>query len=457
MKLTRKQSQRRQRTVPPSSPIRGLSMRRTPFRVSANVPAKFAKFVPYVGPALSAGQSAYRGYKSARKAYSKFKGTPIAPKRRSTGSSSNSRSAGFFKTDGLTPNQMTKFLNQGVILHNEHGEVITDAVRQVIYVGHSTTPAKSIMKVTFAALLKTLFKKAGLKIKNWDSPILFGANIPARVELSYKLKEGDQETLVAFVLTIASTLDNVASAMMTWINIFNADSFPKVLTRIAYYHDIGTFGSSRLIAYDLDLSSCTVEFLCLSHLKIQNRTINSTGNDQADDIDNVPIYGRSFDVNNTGTQFRDYNQPASAGKPILVTDPEFGSINYAPQPAATGTTFYNEVPLPQQIVGCKSHGKAHLDPGQIKTSKLVTTKTSGLNKIISLYKTYNQITNTNVDMFWMGQSRFFGFEKMINAVAMTSTNQFNLAFEHDLKIGAICRQYENHQTGIKSVHYTGGV
>jgi len=446
---------RNKRMLPPS-PVEMRKKARTTgaFKFSANVPAKLARALPYVGPSVAAAQRIYRGYKASRALFKKFR--PSTTRRRG-GSAANSRSAGYFKTDGLTPNQMSRFLNQGVILHNEHGEVITDAVRQVIYVGHSTTPAKSIMRVTFASLLKTLFKKAGLKVKNWDSPILFGANIPARVELSYKLKEGDQETLHAFVLTTASTLDSVVSAMLTWINTFNADSFPKVLTRIAYYHDIGTFGSSRLIAYDLDLSSCTVEFLCLSHLKIQNRTINSTGNDQADDIDNVPIYGRSFDVNNTGTQFRDYNQPATAGKPILVTDPEFGSINYVPQPSAAGTTFYNEVPMPQQIVGCKSHGKAHLDPGQIKTSKLQTTKTCGLNKIISLYKTYNQITNTNVDMFWMGQSRFFGFEKMINAVAMTSTNQFNLAFEHDLKIGAICRQYENHQTGIKSVHYTGGV
>lgn len=419
--------------------------------MSAKVPAKMAKYIPYVGPAISAAQGAYRGYKYARSAYRAVRPKRTSKKLRSMGAS-NSKSAGYFRTNGLKSMKIDKYLNNGVVYHREHGDVITDASRQAVYVAHSTAPKRSIVRAGFGALVKLLFKKAGIKIKNWDSPILNGANIPARIELQYKIHDGTPVGLIAFNMTTSYTLTNLVEDMVTWIGNFSSALFPQQFVRITYYHDIGTLGSSRLLAYDIDLTSTTLEYLCLSHLKIQNRTVNSTGNDQADDVDNVPIYGRSFDVSYNGTTFRDYNNPLLSGQPQLRTDIDFGTMDYSTPASDIDTTLYKEVALPKQFVGVTSSGNAHLDPGEIKTSKLANSVTLSFNKLITLYKSKGL---ENGVIFFLGKTRIFGFEKMINAVAMSSTNQFNLAIETDLKIGCLCRTRDNHQTAMKTETYTG--
>jgi len=419
-------------------------------RATAKLAGRIAKYVPYVGPSVRAAQSAYAGYKYARKGYSNFKSftkrTPPVVKKRRAGATF-SKSAGFFKSDGMKANKLDNYMNNGVAYHLEHGNVITDATRNVVYVGHSTCPKRTVVRVAIGALLKLLFKKAGVKIKNWDLPILNGANIPARLELEYKVVDGSTLVRQAFPMPVTKTFTEIVADILFWLNTFTAINFPQQWMRIVYYHDIGVIGSSRLLAYDIDLTATTLDLFCTSHLKIQNRTVNTSSNDQADDVDNVPIYGRSYDVGYNGTTFRDYNQPLSAGSPQLRTDIDYGVMDYATTASDLGTTLYKEVALPTQFIGVTSHGKAHLDPGEIKTSKIDFATVITFNKLVSLYKSKSLDAGA---IFFLGKTRIFGFEKMITAVAQTVENQYNLAIETDLKVGCICRTKDNHQTAMKS-------
>jgi len=410
---------------------------------------------PVARGGLILGRQAYRGYKAMRGQSKPKTKAPVAKGKRK--GASMSKSTGFLSANSTLKNPLSRFQNQGVVYHREHGHVVTDSTNNVVYIGHSTCPKRTLMRVCFASLVKTLCKKAGIKIKNWDEPILKNANIPARIALSYKVQDGDQVLIHEFALTVTKTLQELQIDMVNWIDGFNAVTFPQIFLRMAYYHDVGVIGSSRLISYDIDLTSTTFEVHSTSHLKVQNRTINSTGNDQADDVDNVPLYGRIFEMNFNGTTFRDYNQPSTSGQsPQLRTDADFGSLTSAvTTQMALGSSLYNEVALPNQFAGIKSHGKVHMDPGDIKTSRLQFTKTIGLNKLVSLYKM--KLGSTGKVEFYFGNTRIIGVEKMITAVALDATNAFNLAFEHDLKIGVICRTTENHQTAVKTELYTGAV
>lgn len=412
-----------------------------------------AAAVPYAGMAYRAGQMVRSGYKAVKK-IRKSRGTQTGVSGRSYGAS-NSKSAGRFTSGAVRTGKMDKYLNQGCIIHREHGDVVTDSSKDVVYIAHSTCPKRTMLRTGLGSLVKYLFKKAGLKIKNWESPLLVGANIPARLEIEFKVHDGDKLDKIAFPINTAASLADIVSDMTNWINSFTSTNFPQQFLRITYYHDIGTFGSSRLLAYDIDLTSTSMNFGCFSHLKIQNRTINSSGNDQADDVDNVPLYGRSYDVKYNGTTYRDYNTPSVNGAPQLRTDIDFGTMDYSSVPQIdVGSNLYKEVAQPKQLAGLIGSGKAHLDPGEIKTSTLYFETTIGLNKLVSLYK--NKGLDAGV-VFWLGKTRIFGFEKMINAVAMNETNQFNLAFEHDLKIGCVTTCRENHQTAMKTENYTGKI
>lgn len=412
---------------------------------------------PAVRSALILGRTAYRGAKTARRLYQQYSDLPNTGRAKRTGATI-SKSKGFFVVNSTKNNVLSRFQNQGVVYHREHGHVQTDATNSAVYIGHSCCPKRLLLRTCFAAMIKTLCRKAGIKIKNWDEPILKNANIPARIALYYKYVDGSEVNNQEFPMPVTKTLQGLQIDFMNWLDGFDGTNFPQSFVRLVYYHDVGTIGSSRLMAFDIDLTNTFFEVYATSHLKVQNRTINSTGNNEVDDVDNVPLYGKIYEMNYNGTIFRDYNQPTSMGShpPQLRTDPDFGSLTTSvTNQMSAGTSLYSEVAQPQQLIGVYTHGKVHLDPGEIKTSKLVFTKKIQLNKLISLYKLKDGPNGK--PEFYFGKTRIIGVEKMINAVAMDSTNAFNLAFEHDMKIGVICTTVENHQTAVKTELYTGAI
>lgn len=412
---------------------------------------------PAVRSAFILGRTAYRGVKTARRLYQQYNSLPGSP-RGKRGGASMSKSKGFFVVNSTKNNILSKYQNSGIVFHKEHGHVVTDAVNQAVYIGHSTCPKRTIIRGAFCAMIKTLCRKAGIKIKNLDEAILKNSNIPARIAIHFKEVDGSTVSIQEFTLSVTKTLLQLESDIVTWLETFTATTFPQIFLRMVYYHDVGVIGSSRLISYDIDLTNTWLDVYATSCLKVQNRTINSTGNNEADDVDNVPLYGRIFEMNYNGTIFRDYNQPplSPASSPQLRTDIDLGSLTTdVSSEMKLSSSLYNEVAQPQQLIGCYSHGKVHLDPGEIKTSKLVFNKKIGMNKLITLYK--SKVGFNGRPEFYFGKTRIIGVEKMISAVAMNETNAFNLAFEHDLKVGFICTTIDNHQTAVKTEAYNGPI
>ncbi|AJD07561.1 capsid protein [Sewage-associated circular DNA virus-33] len=454
MSLQRGRSRSRSmRTVSMRSATRSAS-RRVLSRIGSSV---LGRVNPYVGTALSLAPYARAGLRTLR-SIRKYSKKNYKRGRKSGGrkGAAFSKSAGFFGGT-LKDSKLAPYLSKGVVQQYELGDVVSEASRQVVVVGHSTCPPSRIIYACFGSLLKLLFRKAGIKIKNWEEPILEGANIPARIAIRYKERDGYVVTTHEFPITTSLTMGQLVLNMVLWINGFSAINFPGQFLSIQYYHDVGTLGSSRLIAYDIDMTSTTVQIYCRSNMKIQNRTINTSGNDQDSDVDNVPLYGKHFTVKYNGTVYRDYNTPAVSGTPQLYTDPEFGSLNWSALPSDTGTSLYKEVPEKSQFIGVKSAGPAHLDPGEVKTSKLEFSKSLNFNKLMMLFKAKAPGGGgfPRGVPFYFGETRFFCFEKMINAVAMTAENAFKLAFEIDLTVGAICSTYENHQTAKLTFQQTG--
>lgn len=407
---------------------------------------------PYVRGALAVAPYARRGYRLLRR----YVASRTAKPKRS--GASTSKSAGYFSDfKGDKNPKMADYMFKGACMSFEQGDVVT-STRQAIYLAHSTCPRRTTLKVVIAGLLKYLFRKAGIKIKNWVEPVLEGANIPARIEIKYKQYDGEIVTTAPFLVPITKTFDALVNDVSVWVNGFTPGTYPTMMLSMQYYHDVGTIGSSRLVAYDIDLTAVDVHLFSKSALKIQNRTINSDGNDQADDVDNVPLYGRHFTVRGNGTVFRDFNTPVAAGTPQLRTDTIYGVLNYSVLASEVGSTLYNEVALKNQLLGVTAHGPAHLDPGEVKTSKLTFTKTINFNKFLSLYYArFPPTTAVTLDPqpFNFGISKIFGFEKMINAVTVTATNAPKIAYEHQLDIGSYVTVYQNHQTALLTQNNTG--
>lgn len=410
-------------------------------------------------PAVGTAATAYDMFKYVRAVRQQRATARAAAKaRRNRKGASMSKSAGFISNaPSMAPAKVEMFMDKGVVATLEQGDVVSNT-RSVTYLAQSTCPRDSTMNIAIGALLKKLFNKAGIKIKNWDFPILFGTDIPARVEILFKERDGGSLSRAAFTMSIVKTLRDMVNDIKAWLDTFSPANYPQQFLELQYFHDVGTIGSSRLIAYEIDLQSVKLHYHCRSLMKIQNRTINSTGNDQADDVDNVPLYGRHFTVNGNGAMFRDFSNALNT-TPYLTTDKLYGVLNYSVLAADTNTTLYSEVPVKSQLTGVKEHGNIHLDPGEVKTSSILHEASISWNGMIQRYfaKAGTGVTNKDAQRFTFGKTRILAMEKMINAVAVDTTNAPRIAYEHNLELACYATIYQNYQTAKSVTIFTGPI
>lgn len=394
-----------------------------------------------------AAMGAYRAAKFGFQVYNTAKKT-VKAKSGSKGSAANSKSVGKFKASKAKTNKMDAAAQKGFVSRREIGSVVTDSANQVVYLAQSTMPQRLVETTLFKSLIKRLLQEAGMAIKNENVPLLNNQYYNSLIKLDYKVKDGAVVVTHTWTITKTSTLVSVANDMYSSFNGWaGTTNLPQQLLRINFYADFsGSISDAWMLQSSLDLTSARVEIQSTSDLKVQNRTLNSTGNDQADDVDNVPVDGKFFEFRTNSTVFRDYGTPGAALKQGISTNPDYGTLpTYTVD--TTGTSMYDKIPLTSQFVGVKRQGNAHLDPGEIKTSSISDSESMLLSKLIyTLYAKSSAAAGVGITQCWLGKTRLFAYEKMINAVAMSATNQFNIAYEHMVQIGVILKIHKNFHT-----------
>lgn len=383
--------------------------------------------------------------------------------RRSYGASS-SKSAGYFN-QALSINSIAdKCATQGVVRKTETGDVLEDS-RRVTYCAHSTMPNITVLQSVIGAMMKKLFKKASMQIKNWDVPLITAGDSNSNVFITLKFRRRDGTEIESFTFIVTPTLTTLqflTESVVTWFQSTWPSNIPTQFLELSMS---GTEVSGILPITPLakiDLTTAYVHIHSSSHLKIQNRTVTTSANDNSDDVDNVPIYGKSYDYLSNTTMYRDYATNTALSTPPFTTHPIWGVLRANVLPLTDGTKMFDEVPLSTQFVGIKKAQKAHLDPGEIKTSVLKDFKSIGLSKFFqtSMQNAGNfgpSPPEFNFKQTWLGKSRLFAFEKMIDAVAATEENRFKLAYEHSLMVGCLFFCKDDYQTAPQVSNYIGKV
>lgn len=394
---------------------------------------------------IPAVRTATRAYSLAR---SLSRALSSRPTNAGKGSADNSKSMGRFKSYKPKLTKLDIAARQGFVSRREVGDVVSDASNQVVYVAHSTMPQRLVERTLFKSLIKRLMQEAGVAIKNENVSLLGTQYYNSLIRLEYKVKDGAVVAVKEWTLTSASTLLSVADDMYNTFNGWaGTANLPQQLLRISFFVDFsGVISSAYMLQSTLDLTSARVQIVARSELKVQNRTLNSTGNNQSDNVDNVPIDGKFFEYKTNSTIYRDYATPAASNKQGISTSPDYGTLPKLPVDP-TGTSMYDKIPLTSQFIGVKKEGSAHLDPGEIKTSVMTDQTTMTISKLIYLlYARSSAGLSTGIQQCWIGKTRLFAYEKMINAVAMSETNQFNLAYEHMVEIGVVLKTLKNFHT-----------
>lgn len=373
---------------------------------------------------------------------------PIYRAKKRSGYRGWSKSAGFFKVKKKVKRRGSRFdaTKKGVMQTTERAGILN--VQHTGYVGHITHPKITLMKLTIAALVKKLFVKAGCNVMDLNMAAPVDNTDIIRIRYYKNQESGTTLTTLSYTVAGAGTTTYLTIANQLYAAVTAGAGATAYDIRL---HDMAYIPVIKTIAFtELNLNGMLMNVWTKSDLKIQNRTVNAATDIDSEDVDNVPLYGKCYEGKGTGAVLVSQGQVTMSTP--FVGDTVYGviAVNGSNQ---TGTV---EPVMPTMFRGVSKTGKAHLDPGQIKTSVLFESRYYSLDSIFKYFwYTGNDIGTYVIQKF--GKFRFFSLEKMIDTIGSdTDATNVNIAIEHNLKMG-VCAGWEKmeNQTAMNVVLQVG--
>lgn len=335
-------------------------------------------------------------------------------KGRSYNTSTTSKSGGFLTSTVKPKTARDKFAKAGAITHVIEQNSITSGA-DCITVGHHTRPNGQVRFYMWAAVVKLLMEKADFRINELGSTA--GLQAGDKIVVEYAPTLAAAGVTIDLTLVVGNTYFTIVSWLSDPVRPWNATTTDNT----AILMSISRLPANAVTSFNnpgysyLKLSEVTFHYMAKSSMKMQNRTINAVGDDE-EDVDNVPLYGRSFEFKGDTL----FSGAGSVQQTTITCNQQYGYIvDASPQRAF-------EPVLASQYKNVKKYGKVHIDPGHIKTSVL-TDQFSG--NFVRLYSTYN--TGNTTSHKKVGVTRVFQVEKMINstpAVNIQMAWEINLSY-----------------------------
>jgi hypothetical protein len=350
-----------------------------------------------------------------------------------------SKSRGFFSPGKRVIGPLDYFSREGVVTSRELGSSVTGTSInrfQSVWIGHAVFSKPQLQHDIGLALAKLTAKMMRRQILDFDNTVVEAATETGTPQftavLEYKQFATGTTLNTTFNMTSATTWASLAGWFETSLTLANNQT-GFYFTRLFVTQRDHAAANNFYQIFQLDLTKAKVQLYCKSSMKIQNRTsaagfTGGTADNDADAVDNVPIYGKIYSGTGNYVQVQDdvYNAQNSGDVNVLAAGVVAGPLRE---------------PLPLSMVKRASQiAKAHLDPGEIKTSVLTYRKTFTLMYLVrecaaSGGESASPLTRGIISI---GKFRFFSLEKMIQSVATNDNNGLNVAYEVDQKHGCIC-------------------
>jgi len=326
------------------------------------------------------------------------------------------RSGGFFKTKKFKSNPETI---SGINYTGEFGGSAANA--NMVVIGHTTAPTTIIYKQMWIAVLKRLFKLADFDILETDTPMPFGGKIITTFKTHVDAGLGfDTFVFGSLTNTLKQIADYYADSARAWNQNFATRSNALEMFDMTWSPLRDPLVDAYLYVKTarVRLDEMVVKIGSKSTLKIQNRSTHVADAHNADTVDQVPLYGKSYEGKGTGAVW--INQEHSTAH--FVASGADGVIR--PNPPAQ----MKEPPKPIEFKGTQKLGKARIDPGIIKTSALYHTASHTPSMWVRMLGPclWNSYTSPSV-----GRYRFFCLEKILDA---DEADPLTCAYEHNIAI-----------------------
>jgi len=319
----------------------------------------------------------------------------------------SSKSAGRFKTKKYKITKTHRKSIAGVSATHEVGRQLVSN-GQCLWVGHNSAPIDQLWLNFWRVIVKKLLDRTGFPVRNF-SEVMAQITPGDIVNLSFTVSDGGSVSSANYTLTAADSVDTIVLALYNNI-LLRAEGI--VFTQIAYLPTTNAVGSGTdRPGTKLDLEHAMLDIYCKSTMKLQNRTQNSSIDSEA--VDNVPLYGKIYSGTGNGVNML---TSTSTGTQIqLIATNVNGLIS-----GSETDLGMQEPPHAWFFPGVSKAGKAHLEPGAIKTSTLVYKKKMSINYFRKMIG--RQFSLTVKAKLPFGKYTFFGLEKMIQSAAPAAGN-----------------------------------
>lgn len=356
----------------------------------------------------------------------------------------------------------TAVMNGTTTVYECGGVVNSGTTGEILYIGHGF-PVWTMLESAWWTVLRLLFIKAGVSV---------ASAIPANALSVLDLRNGDAISVRyrntgASALSIQTYTVVTSDTVNTVIAFFASNSQWSTLTTgnqveffdLQYVPNIViTSPVGRAV---IKLDNCILDFDVKCDLKLQNRTLAASNDDQSDDVNNVPIYGKSYEGPGTGPSLIGYEAGSGifSGTFSFRANMNTGIIIVTPSGSSTGTDSAIREPLDYQLFKpLKKCGKIHLDAGQIKTSTIQKKFKVQFNKFMntvypdqaeaSVTVSGTRQVNGNLSMY-----RMFALEKMIDAQTLTTPSDTRtaviVAIENNNRIFITARPKQSNPTLVR--------
>lgn len=375
--------------------------------------------------AWSTGKAAYGGIKDAVGYARRFVRGPSKPSTASQKVRSGNkqtwgpgRSGGKFRINRKPRlRRQRKALKKGVEQVRENVGTVQGLYS--CYIGQASQPINMMKELLWYAIAKRI------------AMILTRNSMTAVDEAIPQLAVGKIVTLLYRTnpaAAVASTTYTVAGSTATIRALAAGLSLAwETLTPTDQFQLVEIYSTNVDTPFNLNLINSKLQYYAKSTMKIQNRSAGAGGNED-DDVDNVPLYGKSYQCRGNGTVYlgNSASTVGNGGHVIMQANNTTGIYTLAVDTAVD----LAEPPSPIPLMGVRKYDKVKLEPGEIKTSTLQESYTISLQKLINMFGTVNAFNPT-----WkgFGHYRMFGLEKIMET-AEPPTVYIKLGFEHQIRM-----------------------
>lgn len=340
-----------------------------------------------------------------------------------------------------------KFERLGTAVNYEYSNTFDTAGNQTMLLTHSNAPASHIARVVVGTMIKTLFKQSGIFITSWWDNMTGVIEVGDKFQIAFvrnaqtnSAEAKEYQVLAADVAgNFSNLVDKVVSLFPIIFNI-NATGTELATSSVSFKQIAYIPFSVQIPNKRVQLSLAGVKFTLFlkSELKMQNRSLTIETNNEADDIDNVPISGKAYDTKGSGFQFKLARTALGVDSAAGRAYRNVGISNGIRYDSGSSLNGLLEPWQRKQIIGATASQNVALQPGQIKTSILVDTVKVSLDALMkSIYQIQVQTAPGTLEVFprlYCGHSRLFIWERVIGVTGATGVK---IAMEHNGYCAAI--------------------